>query len=330
MQSAQLFTKTASGALRCDACQWYCELESDVTGRCLVRRGADNHIALLNHGLISAASISPIEDHRLWHFFPESRALAIGGWGYAFPADQQRGAYAHIPDDPTSQRRIDADRIANVALEQLCRGVIWAYGEPAVSHEYVLDVMQLSRAASRYTALVTTGYMTAEALDRFGPYLDGINLDLRGFSDSSYSRLAIAPHWRGILEIATYAHSHWHCHIEVTTRVHNGVNDDANELLEMVEWIRDTLGEQTPWHVLPGDAGAATASSVIRARRVGYENGLQFVYGPDVRQDTRCPDCQTILIRREQGFPVLAGLDGNRCQSCGKPVNMRISIFHQK
>ncbi len=327
MHTAQLITTTADGAIRCDACQWRCVLKEGDTGRCLVRAGSSDAIALLNYGLISAAAVGPIEEHRLWHFFPDSKVLAIGGWGYAFPADQQRGPYATLPTEEKKLRKLDAERAANFALEQLCRGVIWSFGEPAVSYEYVLDLLQLSRAASRYTALVSSGYLTPEALDHFGPYLDGLSLDLRGFSDTSYNRLAGVPEWRGILEIAAAARERWRCHIEVTTRVHRGVNDDPEELRNLIGWIRTTLGDQTPWHVLPGDAGAETAAAVVRARRIGLEQGLQFVYGPEPSQVTRCPTCQTNLITREQNVARMVGLNNHACAKCGQEIYLRTSIF---
>jgi len=62
-------------------------------GRCQVRVGAEEGINLPGYGLISAATIGPIEDYRLWHFLPDTLALAIGGWGYATVSDQSRGPY---------------------------------------------------------------------------------------------------------------------------------------------------------------------------------------------------------------------------------------------
>lgn len=327
MPLAELSTPGDDGVWQCDACQWRCRLGPDEIGRCQMRAGSAEGITLLNYGLISGAAIGPVEDHRLWHFFPDSLVLSIGGWGYASPSDQQRGPYAAIPDDPAKRRKLDSERAANFALERLCRGVVWAYGEPAVSHEYVLELLQLSRASSRYTALLTTAVLTPEALDHFGPYLDGLSFDLRGFSDNSYARLAGFPDWRAALVIAEQAHTKWGCHLEVTTRIHHGVNDDQDELRELVGWIRATLGDHTPWHVLPGDAGSETAASTVRARRIGHEQGLQFVYGAEPNQATRCPECQSTLITRNNGVTRLVGLSGTACSHCGFDVKLRLSIF---
>jgi pyruvate formate lyase activating enzyme len=278
--------------------------------------------------MISAANVAPIEEFRFWHFFPDTMMLALGSWGYAFPVDQQRGEYATIPDDESKQRRqLSPERVAAFALKHLCRGVVWAYNEPAVSHEYVLNVLQASRAASRYTAIVTTGYMTSEALDSLGPYLDGIGLDLRGFGDTAYARLAGVPRWRDILETMARARREWRCHIEITLRLHHGVNDDPDELRGLVTWIIQALGLETPLHVLAGDQGAGTAASVGRARRIALENGLQYVYGPDPNQSTRCPQCGTTLITRTNRVVNLSGIEEGVCAGCGFEPHLRTSIF---
>lgn len=324
---AELLTPSDDGAFHCAACQWRCALRPGETGRCQVRAATDEGIALLGYGLISGASIGPVEDHRLWHFFPDTLMLAIGSWGYAAPADQQRGPYASIPSDPAKQRRLDAERAANFALERLCRGVIWAYGEPAVAHEYVLALLQLSRAASRVTALCTTGALTPEALEAFGPYLDAISFDLRGFSDASYARLSGISDWRATLAIIAEARTRWRCHIEVSTRIHNGVNDDPDELRELATWIGESLGNHTPWHVLPGDAGSETAASVVRARRIGHESGLHYIYTAEPNQATRCPKCQATLITRINGAARLVGLKDGACESCGHHAQLHLSIF---
>jgi pyruvate formate lyase activating enzyme len=327
MRLTELVEPIEGGGYRCGVCQWRCALAPGAAGRCLVRVGAEDGIAVLNDGLISAAHVGPIEDHRLWHMLPGTQVLTLGGWGHAFPGDQPRGQYANIPDDETKRRRLEPDRAANFALEKLCRGVVWSYSDPSVSHEYVRDLLQLCRASSRYTALVTSGYLTVEALDQFGHYLDGINLELRAFDDAAYVRLTGVEHWRGILDVTAHARNHWSCHIEVTTRLHPNVNDSPEQVQALVGWVRDTLSPHTPWHVLPGDAGAAAAATVARARRLAHEAGLHFVYGPEPGQNTNCPACGALVIERGAGGARAIGLDGGRCAACGADLGVRASIF---
>ena len=327
MRLTELVELTADGRRRCGVCQWRCELALGEAGRCLVRVAVEEGIEVRNDGLISGANFGPIEEHGLWHFLPDTQVLAVGGWGYAFPTDQQQRQYGAIPEDEHKRRRLEPDRVAAVALERLCRGVVWSYGDPSVSLEYVTEVLQFSRASSRYTALVTSGYMTIAALDQLGHYLDGMNLELRAFDDSAYKRLAGVDHWRGILEIAAHARQRWNCHIEVTTRLHPNVNDSIEQVQAIAGWIRDTLGEHTAWHVLPGDAGAAAAATVARARRLGHEAGLHYVYGPEPGQHTLCHSCGAMLIERSGVSGRIVGITDGRCTNCGTDPQIRLSIF---
>jgi pyruvate formate lyase activating enzyme len=330
MRLTELVEPLADNRLRCVVCQWRCVLAAGETGRCLVRAHTAAGIAALSDGFASAANVGPVEDHRLWHFFPGTPVLSVGGWGYAFPADQQRGQYARVPEDEARQRRLEAEKVASVALERLCRGVVWAYSDPSVTHEYVLDLLRAARASSRYTAIVTTGYGTPAALAQLGHYLDGISLELRGFDDSAYRRIGGVEHWRGILDYTVQARRQWGVHVEVTSRMHPGVNDAPESLAAMAGWIRQELGQQTAWHVLPGDAGAEAAAAVARARRAGHEAGLHFVYGPEAGQPTLCPACGAILIDRAGGTVRPTGLDGSQCAACGTESGIRTSIFKRR
>src|SRR5690242_1222539 len=152
MRLTELVELEDGGRRSCGVCQWRCSLAIGETGRCLVRVASEEGIEVANDGLISAATFGLIEDHRLWHFFPDTQVLTIGGWGYAFPTDQQRGQYGSIPTDESKRRRLEPERAAAVALERLSRGVVWSYSDPSVSVEYVTEMLQFSRASSRYTA----------------------------------------------------------------------------------------------------------------------------------------------------------------------------------
>src|SRR5262249_38224357 len=99
------------------------------------------------------------------------------------------------------------------------------------------------------------------------------------------------------------------------------------QIQALTSWVRDTLGPHTPWHVLPGDAGAAAAATVARARRLAHEAGLPFVYGPEPGQNTNCPACGALVIERGAAGTRASGLEGGRCAACETELGIRTSIF---
>jgi pyruvate formate lyase activating enzyme len=78
---------------------------------------------------------------------------------------------------------------------------------------------------------------------------------------------------------------------------------------------------------LPGDAGAAAAASVARARRLGHEAGLQYIYGSEPGQSTHCHACNAMLIERNSTSGRIVGMNDGHCANCGADPQMRLSIF---
>jgi pyruvate formate lyase activating enzyme len=79
--------------------------------------------------------------------------------------------------------------------------------------------------------------------------------------------------------------------------------------------------------VLPGDAGAAAAAAVNRARRLGHEQGLQYIYGADPYQSTHCPSCGVVVFERSAAGARMVGMEDSHCATCGADLHIRTSIF---
>ena len=76
-----------------------------------------------------------------------------------------------------------------------------------------------------------------------------------------------------------------------------------------------------------GDAGAAAAQSAARAKRIGHDAGLKFIYGADAHQNTLCFACNNTIINRTNGPAHIVGLNEGHCTRCGRAIEVRTSIF---
>jgi pyruvate formate lyase activating enzyme len=213
----------------------------------------------------------------------------------------------------------------------------WTYNEPAIWLEYTLDSARLAHEKGLYTVYVTNGYATPEALDMMGPYLDAWRVDIKGFTDNVYRDLAKITNWRGILEVTERALHKWKMHIEVVTNVIPGMNDDDKQLSEIAAWIKDKLGELTPWHItrfyphrelthLP----ATPLGTLEKAYEIGMKAGLRFVYVGNVpgnsHENTICYKCGRVAIERTGYSTRLVGVKGSNCSFCGADLNIRNTI----
>jgi pyruvate formate lyase activating enzyme len=200
--------------------------------------------------------------------------------------------------------------------------------------EYTLESAKLAKQNDLYTVYVTNGYATPEALDTIGPFLDAWRVDIKGFSDEFYKNLSGVPHWREILDVAKRAKDRWGMHIEVVTNIVPTFNDDDAQLGGIAGWIKNELGELTPWHVTRfyphhhlNDVPPTPIDTIERACEIGRRAGLKFIYAGNVpghkSESTCCHNCGRVVVRRTGYDTELTGLDGSKCRFCGAELNFR-------
>ena len=140
-----------------------------------------------------------------------------------------------------------------------------------------------------------------------------------------------------MLESAERAKTEHGCHVEIVTNVIPTFNDDAATLRGIAGWIVERLGAETPWHVtrfmphlefahLPPTPIATLEAAV----KTGHDAGLEFVYLGNVPghegENTVCPNCKRLLVRRTGSAVEDVALRGTFCAMCGQNVNVRTSL----
>ncbi|MBA7472648.1 hypothetical protein ES707_07980 [subsurface metagenome] len=339
MHEAMLYEKLANSRVRCHICQWYCNIGPGKFGVCRMYHNQGGVLYNMNYAKASSVAVDPIEKKPLFHFFPGSLAFSIGSWGCNFHCQDCQNWEISCPavDEPwLGSRDVQPQAAIELAKNYQCRGIAWTYNEPTIWFEYTFDSARLAKANGLYTVYVTNGYMSPEALDTIGPYLDAWRVDVKGFTDSFYQKLARIPRWRGILEVAQRAKHKWHMHVEVVTNIIPTMNDDDQQLEGIANWIHDELGELTPWHVTRFhpqhhmvDLPPTPVSTLEHACEIGKRAGLEFVYTGNVlgneRENTICYHCGKPLVQRF-GYQVeIVGLEGSKCKFCGAELNFRTS-----
>jgi pyruvate formate lyase activating enzyme len=158
-------------------------------------------------------------------------------------------------------------------------------------------------------------------------------VDIKGFSDTAYQKLARVSRWRGILEVAKRAREKWRMHVEVVTNVTPGINDDDEQLSGIADWIAAELGELTPWHItrfyphhLRTDIPPTPIVALEHAYDIGRKAGLKFIYLGNVpghkSEATVCPACSRTVVERVGYETAVVGLDTSRCRFCGAGLNI--------
>jgi pyruvate formate lyase activating enzyme len=339
MREALLYEKLPDSRVRCHTCQWNCKIGVEKYGACGMYRNQKGILEDLNYALVSSAAVDPIEKKPLFHFHPGSLVFSLGSIGCNFHCRHCQNWQISTADINTSKyacQEILPDAAVKLAKDYGCQGIAWTYNEPGIWFDYTLDSAKLAKENGLYTVYVTNGYSTEDALDTIGPYLDAWRVDIKGFSDSLYRKLAGVPNWQRILETTVRARTKWNMHVEVVTNIIPTMNDDNAQLEGIANWIKNELGELTPWHVtrfvpqyqmtgLP----LTPVTTLERACEIGKKAGLRFIYAGNVpghgSESTVCYSCGKLVINRYGYQTEVTGLDGSKCRFCGADLNFRTS-----
>lgn len=298
--------------IKCNVCCHQCALEEGQTGACGARRNADGKIIASNYGRLTALALDPIEKKPLSRFHPGSMILSVGSYGCSLSCpfcqnyeiasarelrSGQKNPFTAVGKAPVvyldgkKERMLDTayytpQKLCDLALDLRSRGnigIAFTYNEPLVGWEFVRDTAELFHRNGMKTVLVSNGMASQEILREILPYIDAMNIDLKGFTPEFYRDFV-----GGDLEMAkdfirTAAEG---CHVELTKLIIPEKNDSEEEMRQMADWIaslRGGKGREIPLHVsryfprYKWTAPATPVKTVYRLAEVARER-LDYVY----------------------------------------------------
>ena len=329
---AWLSKKLPNGKIICQACSHACKLEENEYGICGVRKVEDGELKLLVYGLAAAVNVDPVEKKPMFHFLPQSKAFSMGTVGCNLSCQFcQNYDISQYPKEHHMQivgQELPPERIVELAIEQGCESIAYTYNEPIVFFEYTYDTAKLAHEKGLKNIYVTSGYETHKALDLLEPYIDGMNIDIKAFTDEFYKDICGAR-LKPVLDCVKYAHEKgiW---IEITTLLIPGKNDSDEEIRDIARFIV-SINPSIPWHISAFhptykmlDAPRTPASTLLRAYNIGKVEGLKYLYVGNIddqdHESTYCPKCSKKVIDRKGhiGQIVSNKLDENGvCPYCG-------------
>ena len=292
-----------NGDVVCNLCLWRCRLRHGQRGFCQAHVNREGKLYNLSYGIISAIEVGPISNKPVYHFQPDSQVMSVGSYGCNFRCkgchnlDISWGVEAldKLARGQSTDAWVTPEQLVETALKHEVGGIAFTYSEPAVWLEYVLDVSKLAHQAGLFTVYVSNSFVTDEALELMAPHIDVLCSDIKSMSAEFYRDICPVSSIDQVLGSIKKAHD-LGIHVETRTNIIPGKNDDPQELREIAEWIRDNLGENSPWHVTKFFPAyqlshvPATPNAVIdAAAEAGRKIGLQHVYA---HTDISC-DCAT-------------------------------------
>ena len=240
----------------CGVCFRHCHIEEGKPGFCGGRICRDGRVEAYNYGRITALALDPIEKKPLARFCSGSLILSAGSFGcnlrcpFCQNSDiswsEQAQQYAETAETLSPE---DLVGFALMTRKKGNIGIAFTYNEPLIGYEFVRDTARLAKAEGLKNVLVTNGTAELSVWEELAPYVDAMNVDLKGFTDRYYGKVLGGDRGQVMRFIEEAAKT---CHVELTTLIVPGENDSEEEMRALSSWVgglRLPDGESVPLHV---------------------------------------------------------------------------------
>ncbi len=333
LKRAVLWQPQTAQAVRCDLCSWRCVIAESKTGRCRVRQNIGGVLYSLNYDKLCAANADPIEKKPLFHFQPGSQSFSVAAPGCNFQCVFCQNW--QISQMPYFQNVLEGgdctpQSLVRAAVQSGCKSMAYTYTEPTIFMERCEETARLAKQNGLSNVFVSNGFMTTEAIDFAGEWLDGINIDLKAFSEEFYRHLCKAR-LQPVLDTIRYIAKNTDIWMEVTTLLVPGQNDSDEQVRAIAEFLANEISVDVPWHISRfypqyqmTDAAPTDTAALERAIDIGRQAGLRYVYAgnlPGARaESTYCYACGALLIERI-GYQIRKNrLINAACGQCGAAI----------
>jgi pyruvate formate lyase activating enzyme len=272
---------TTKNSVNCLLCPQMCVIAQDKKGFCRVRQNLEGRLYTLNYGKCSSYGMDPIEKKPLYHFYPGSYIFSVGTFGCNMGCGFcQNWRIAHGEPDTID---ISPEKLVEIASgdfqSRRSIGIAYTYSEPFMWYEFIRDTAPLARQAGLKNVLVTNGFINPEPLSELLPFIDAMNIDVKGFNEKYYNHTC-AGNLEPVLRTVEKANSN--CHVEVTTLLVTGLNDSEEEISALADWLAG-VNKDIPLHLsryFPNykmELPPTPLATMERAREIAQQK-LKYVY----------------------------------------------------
>ncbi len=324
-----MYQEESARGVICRICPNECNPKEGELSDCRNRVVRKSKLYTMAFGNPCAVNIDPVEKKPLYHFLPGSTAFSIATAGCNFAClNCQNWTISQTSPDKTRNYDMPPEDVVAKAISGNCRSIAYTYSEPVTFYEYVYETSKAARAAGIKNIMHSNGYINREPLRELCRYIDGANIDLKSFNDSTYLKLSGGKLQPVLDALKVYRDEGvW---LEITNLIVPGWTDKPDEIRVMCRWLADNGFTETPIHfsrfqpqyklehLPPTPAGILDTAAAI-----AHEEGLKYIYignvpGTDI-DDTVCPSCKKKVIERS-GFRIVSdSLKNGKC-SCGTTI----------
>lgn len=329
-KEAMYYKKLDDLRVECELCPRGCKIADLERGYCGVRENKGGTYYTLVHSRVCALNVDPIEKKPLFHFLPGTRAYSLATAGCNIECKFcQNWQISQFRPEQVDNMKITPREAAMFAKEKRCKTIAYTYSEPVVFYEYMYDTAIAGRREGVKSVMISNGYIKKEPLLKLCKVLDAVKIDFKAFTEKFYKETCHGE-MKPVLEtlVTLKEIGIW---FEIVVLIIPTLNDSEKELKGMCEWVYKNLGPDVPIHFsrfhstykiknLP----PTPVKTLERARDMALTSGLNFAYTGNIPghpgENTYCPDCKEVLIKRI-GYTILQhNLEDGKCKKCKRQI----------
>jgi pyruvate formate lyase activating enzyme len=297
---------TATGETKCDLCPRGCTIKPGERGFCGVRENQSGQYITKVYGRPCVVYADPMAKGPFFHFLPNTKTLALGTAGCNLDCGFcQSYTFAQARPEQTDNKDYPPQKVVADARKYGIPTITFTYSEPIQCIEYVIDTAKLAHDQGIRVLFHTAGFANELPMKDMAHAVDGVNVDLKGFSEDLYKG------WGGHLEPVLHTMQIAKAggkHLEITYLTIPGYNDSSAMVQSACEWVVKQLGADTPMHFsrfFPKykmlQVPATPITGLEDVRKVAYKAGIRYAYIGNVpghaAESTYCPKCKACLVR---------------------------------
>jgi len=263
-----------------------------------------------------------IETQPMLHFYPGGKFLQVCTAGCNFQCD---GCVSEILVDHAeslarSETGVSTEEVIIKAQKEGCVGISFALNDPVVSFPTFCRLIRKAREQGFLTGCSTNGYLTEQSVKMLIPYLDFVNIGLKGNSDECY-RACGAHNATPVFSAIKHMHDAG-VHVEVSLVYRRGEEDEVLTAARRIACISKEIPIQLMRFVPFGDTAPGCEPTIFESEALveSLRTFLSWVYlfnSPGTQcLTTTCPICKADCITREFFGPMGAHIRGVAKKTC--------------
>jgi pyruvate formate lyase activating enzyme len=326
-----MFQEETARGIMCRICPNECVLKEGELSKCNNRIVHKSVLYTMAFGNPCSVNVDPVEKKPLYHFLPGSRAYSIATAGCNLVClNCQNWTISQTSPDKTRNYDLMPEKVVEECIKNSCSSIAYTYSEPITFYEYAFETATLAKKAGIKNIFKSNGYINTEPLKKICSVIDGANIDLKAFDESTYLKLTGGKLQPVLDSLKVFKDMGvW---LEITNLVVPTWTDNLDEIRKMCKWLNDNGFKNTPLHFsrffplhkleqLP-----PTSIEILnKAASIATDEGLKYVYtgnapGYEI-SNTKCPSCNSTIITRE-GYRIVSNyITDGKCNKCGHKVD---------